>query len=109
VLVETTTPAQRGLFTLEVDLVHEHVRWFGCEQRSPIAIETPGVARYPRLRGDELADELRAEVRRLRAEEHELVARARELERITGSRRYRVVEALVRPLDELRRRAGKRG
>lgn len=31
-------PARAGRYELEVDLVHEHVRWFGCSLRLPFAI-----------------------------------------------------------------------
>lgn len=31
-------PAEPGLYTLVVDLVHERQRWFGCEQRLEIAV-----------------------------------------------------------------------
>jgi hypothetical protein len=37
-------PAQPGRYVLEVDVVHEHVRWFGCEGRLDIEVVDPGGA-----------------------------------------------------------------
>ena len=37
-------PAEPGRYVLEVDVVHEHVRWFGCEARLEVEVEEPGSA-----------------------------------------------------------------
>jgi hypothetical protein len=34
-------PAIAGDYVLEVDIVHEHVRWFGCSCRVPVRVEHP--------------------------------------------------------------------
>lgn len=36
------TPANAGDYLLEVDVVHEEVRWFGCGVRMPVALVGPG-------------------------------------------------------------------
>ncbi|MEA2287536.1 MAG: hypothetical protein QOJ21_3579 [Solirubrobacteraceae bacterium] len=41
-------PAQAGAYVLEVDVVHEHVRWFGCGARLDVVVED---AAEPRRRG----------------------------------------------------------
>ena len=34
-------PPSPGIRAIEVDLVHEHVRWFGCGVRATIEIRKP--------------------------------------------------------------------
>lgn len=36
-----TAPERAGAYVLELDLVHEHVRWFGCEARTPVDVRAP--------------------------------------------------------------------
>jgi len=38
VLVDVAAPPRPGLWVLELDLVHEHVRWFGCSLRIPVEV-----------------------------------------------------------------------
>jgi inositol phosphorylceramide mannosyltransferase catalytic subunit len=35
------TPPDKGDYVLEVDIVHEHVRWFGCSCRVPVRVGYP--------------------------------------------------------------------
>ena len=39
--VHVVAPAAPGRHVLELDLVHEHVRWFGCELRVDVEVEPP--------------------------------------------------------------------
>jgi hypothetical protein len=39
--VHVDAPADCGDYVLEVDLVHEHVRWFDCACRVPVRVESP--------------------------------------------------------------------
>jgi hypothetical protein len=44
-------PAHPGRYVLEVDVVHEHVRWFGCEARLEVEVVEPGAAPGPERGG----------------------------------------------------------
>jgi hypothetical protein len=65
--VPLTVPAAPGRWTLTVDLVHEHVRWFGCELQVEVEVQPsrvvavldPGVdeALFDVLRGLDSEDE----------------------------------------------------
>jgi inositol phosphorylceramide mannosyltransferase catalytic subunit len=39
--VDVVAPSLAGDYVLEVDLVHELVRWFGCERRVPVQVTRP--------------------------------------------------------------------
>jgi inositol phosphorylceramide mannosyltransferase catalytic subunit len=39
--LHVNTPEAAGSYILEVDVVHEDVRWFGCDCRVPVTVETP--------------------------------------------------------------------
>ena len=39
--VHVVAPGAAGSYALEVDLVHEHVRWFGCGARLEVEVEPP--------------------------------------------------------------------
>jgi inositol phosphorylceramide mannosyltransferase catalytic subunit len=40
--VHAQAPAQIGDYLLEVDIVHEHIRWFECQARLPARVIDPG-------------------------------------------------------------------
>ena len=43
--LQVHAPTHPGDYLLEVDIVHEHVRWFGCETRLPVRVRhAPGLA-----------------------------------------------------------------
>lgn len=44
-------PERPGRYVLEADVVHEHVRWFGCEARLEVDVEPAGAAPEPGRRG----------------------------------------------------------
>lgn len=39
--LQVDAPSTAGDYVLEVDIVHEHVRWFGCSCRVPARVELP--------------------------------------------------------------------
>ena len=41
VMLRVVAPPDPGRYTLEVDLVHEHVRWFGCPARLELDVVRP--------------------------------------------------------------------
>ena len=41
--VPLTVPPTPGRWTLTIDLVHEHVRWFGCELHAEVEVAPPRV------------------------------------------------------------------
>jgi hypothetical protein len=44
-------PARPGRYVLSADIVHEHVRWFGCEARMEVEVEPAGPGREPERGG----------------------------------------------------------
>jgi hypothetical protein len=38
--VDIVAPEQAGNYIIEVDLVHEFVRWFDCSVRIPVRVRT---------------------------------------------------------------------
>jgi hypothetical protein len=113
VLVETVTPRDPGEHVLELDLVHEHLRWFGCDWRAPVCIVDPDeepLLRWPRIRQSYLQQQLGSDIHRLRAGLHasrsqaaDAHARANAIEGFMRTRRYRVAATLARSLDFIRR------
>jgi hypothetical protein len=113
-MLRTATPRTPGRYELELDVVHEHVRWFDQPVRIPIAIdedygqrELGGAA----LSHGPVVDADQAERRRIARELSnaqrqgaELVARVRELESFQQTRRYRFAMALGRAADYARDR-----
>jgi hypothetical protein len=114
VMLRTATPRTPGRYELELDVVHEHVRWFDQPVRIPIAIdedygqrELGGAA----LSHGPVVDADQTERRRIARELSnaqrqgaELVARVRELESFQQTRRYRFAMALGRAADYARDR-----
>ena len=102
------TPADADDYVLDVDLVHEHVRWFGCGVRARVTVEPPvgagllGGRVPPGFLDAELASErasLSAEL--AQATEERRAAEAR-LHAIDSSAAIRIGRALARPLDAAR-------
>jgi len=106
VLVGSETPAEPGAYVFELDLVHEHVRWFDCEVRLPVAV-VAGVGREL-IAGLTLAAPEPATAGPEPHELEEALARAARLEaalgEVTRTRRYRFARALAAPLDAARAR-----
>jgi len=63
--LNVAAPTQPGSYVLEVDLVHEGVRWFNCARRIPVAVAQP--AGLP-TSGDRLKETATGRFRRLRAQ-----------------------------------------
>ena len=105
-LVGSETPAEPGAYVFELDLVHEHVRWFDCEVRLPVAV-VAGVGREL-IAGLTLAAPEPATAGPEPHELEEALARAARLEaalgEVTRTRRYRFARALAAPLDAARAR-----
>jgi hypothetical protein len=92
-----TTPGEPGEYDLEVDVVHEHVRWFGCSVRHRVLVEASGegaraVVSSPFSATDVLRERVR-EAEALAARVEAAAAGARSFER---TRRYRAAAALTR-------------
>jgi hypothetical protein len=64
--VTVTAPESSGEYVLEVDLVHELERWFGCEVRVPVSILDRAGVRKPEAPRQRLLPRLRAPVVRRR-------------------------------------------
>jgi hypothetical protein len=106
--VAVETPKEADEYVLEFDLVHEHVRWFGCEARARVTVEPPADAGLlgGALPPGFLNGELTAERTRLSAQLARAVAQRRAAEAQLGAVRTSVVNrlgrALARPLDTAR-------
>lgn len=107
VVIGAPTPSDPGDYRLEVDVVHEHIRWFKCEAHADVRVET-GVSRgvLARVNG---RDAVAAELTRLssalsdaRRRVATLESAAAEVEKTRATRRYRLLTALARPLDAAR-------
>ena len=117
VLLPAPTPSDPGDHVLEVDVVHEHVRWFRCAIALPVRIEAADQAGSAALRNGFFAAEIEQARQRLRREVQEgrlaaagAQARLVRAQAVAASRRYRLAVALERPLGVARRvRNGRRG
>jgi hypothetical protein len=107
------TPADADEYVLEVDLVHEHVRWFGCEVRARVTIEPPvgagllGGTLPPGYLDAELIsvrERLSAELAHATAQRRTAEAR---LKAVRTSIASRLGRALSRPLDTAREVVGR--
>jgi hypothetical protein len=111
VIVALETPDEAGTYDLEVDVLHEHVRWFDCGATLRVQIDPDpedllvGSRRMP---GDSFEEHLRAEGDRLgaalRASRLAEEGASADLERLRTQRRWRAARLLARPLDAARRR-----
>jgi len=106
--IAVETPEEADDYVLEFDLVHEHVRWFGCEVRARVTVEPPANAGL--LGGTLPPGFLDAELASERARLSEQLARATAqrrtaeagLEAVRTSIANRLGRALARPLDTAR-------
>ena len=111
VLLAVEVPDEVGSYELEVDVLHEHVRWFDCVARLPLSVDADAQALLvssPRLPEDAFAGDLLAAGARLG---EALVAASAAAERanaglneLRAQRRWRVANLLARPIDAARRR-----
>jgi len=106
--IAVETPEEADDYVLEFDLVHEHVRWFGCEVRARVTVAPPANAGLlaGTLPPGFLDAELTSERARLsgqlaRATAQRRAAEAR-LEAVRTSIANRLGRALARPLDTAR-------
>jgi hypothetical protein len=113
-MLAAEAPDEPGDYRLEVDVVHEHVRWFDCAAATPIRVEPRPehvLVSSPRLPGAFNGD---AEDARRRVSDELAVVReqADEAERslfeLRNGRALQGVGRLMQPLDALRRRRGDR-
>ena len=106
VLLAVAVPDEVGSYELELDVVHEHVRWFDCVEPVPMRVDADAGALLvssPRLPEDAFEGELVAEGARLG--EALLAANAAAeranayLDELRAQRRWRVANLLARPFD----------
>ena len=111
VLLAVAVPDEVGSYELELDVVHEHVRWFDCVEPVPMRVDADAGALLvssPRLPQDAFEGELVAEGARLG--EALIAANAAaeranaDLDELRAQRRWRVTNLLARPFDAVRRR-----
>jgi hypothetical protein len=109
VLLRAPTPPAPGDYYLEVDVVHEHVRWFDCGVTLPVTIEPaqdagPLGARLVADESQRVQRQLRREAEQARAAAGAARARLAAAEAVARTRRFRLAVALGRPLGLARRR-----
>jgi glycosyltransferase involved in cell wall biosynthesis len=97
VTLHMTAPGEPGEYDLEVDVVHEHVRWFGCSVRHRVVVdgseeEARAVVGSPFSATEVLRERVR-EAEALAARAATAAGGARSFER---TRRYRAAAALTR-------------
>ncbi|MDP8986988.1 MAG: hypothetical protein M3N11_01375, partial [Actinomycetota bacterium] len=99
-LVSVQTPPRPGRHRLEIDLVHEHVRWFG--RPVMLQVEVEGDERRALRAASPVADDeaqLQALARQLAEIQDEL-----DVERqLRATRQGRLAQRLAAPIDRLRR------
>lgn len=107
VLVWASTPVDAGPYLFEVDLVHEHVRWFGATASTNVDV-TP--MRVPAEPGGEVSAEWRRrELRRLRASLADARAELAQARAFRQSRRYRAAGVVAVPMRRLRSAMSREG
>jgi hypothetical protein len=100
-LMRAPTPLDAGEYLLEVDMVHDTVRWFGLDVHIPVVVTPDG----PQAHGDNGSDlgHEEAQLRRELADAHrrtrEGEAAAAAVEAFKHERPYRLVSAATRVLD----------
>lgn len=100
VLVWASAPVDEGSYLFEVDLVHEHVRWFDTTASTHVDV-VPMLA--PAQPGGAVSAEWRRrELERLRTLLDEGRAELAAARAFRQSRRYRAAETLLAPLERLR-------
>jgi hypothetical protein len=106
--IAVDTPEEADDYVLEFDLVHEHVRWFGCEVRARVTVEPPadagllgGTLPPGFLDADLTSERARLSAQLARATARRRAAEAR-LEAVRTSVANRLGRALARPLDTAR-------
>jgi hypothetical protein len=107
VLVWASTPVDEGAYRFEVDLVHEHVRWFDAPATTTVEV-APMVA--PAGAGGEVSAEWRRrELERLRASVSTTSQELAAARAFRQSRRYRAAGAVLSPMKRLRSARSRRG
>jgi hypothetical protein len=111
ILLGVDVPDAPGRYVLEVDVVHEHVRWFGCVVALPLRIELDArslLVGSPWLPEEAFVDDLAAQDARLAQALDTAAAAERHaadgLTALREGRRWRAANLLARPLDAARRR-----
>jgi hypothetical protein len=106
--IPVETPEEADDYVFEVDLVHEHVRWFGCEVRARVTVEPPADAGLlsgvlpPGFLDAELASERARLSDQLAGATAERQASEARLKTVRTSIANRLGRALARPLDTAR-------
>lgn len=100
VLIWASTPVDGGSYLFEIDLVHEHVRWFDATARTRVDVTALLGAVEPG--GEAAAEWRRRELDRLRASLADARAELVAARAFRQSRRYRTVAPLAAPLERLR-------
>jgi hypothetical protein len=107
-IMTVDTPADADEYVFEVDLVHEHVRWFGCEVRTRVSVEAAagaglldGTLRPRFLDAEVTSERARLSAQLARATTRRRAAEAR-LEAARTSIASRLGRALARSADTAR-------
>jgi hypothetical protein len=108
-------PDEAGSYELEVDVLHEHVRWFEHMAALPVQVDPDPdslLVASPRLPGAMLEGNLLAETARLGEAMRASQARAERagagLRELRAGRGWRAAMLLLRPFDVARRRRRRR-
>lgn len=100
VLIWASTPVGEGSYLFEVDLVHEHLRWFDATARTLVDVRPMRVSAEPS--GEVSAEWRRRELDRLQASLAEVRAELAAARAFRHSRRYRTAGALAAALERVR-------